>query len=131
MGSLKARRVGVREMRMLRYCLEEHRTNENTREEENVINTIELIRKRKLDLLRNVCQRDENEDMKRACEMRVCEMQIGGGRPKHKWEDTTRKDVEVCYLKQTNTQHMIRWKRLVAFGFRQVFANHTEQGVNS
>jgi len=116
------------EIRMLRYCLgitlEEHKTNENIRQEAKVMNVLELMRRR-LQWFGHICKR-EKEDIRRVHEIKVVGKR-NWGRPKHRWHDTTRKDLQSCSLNEEDAQNRVRWRSLINLGLRQPPATRTGQ----
>lgn len=78
----------------LRTSLEEFGTKEIIREEASAINITELMRKRRLEWLGNVCWGDRKEDFKRVMKS----MQYGGkrirGKQMYRWKDITRKTLK-------------------------------------
>ena len=77
-------------MRMLRYCLgislEKNRTNKGIREEANVMNILDMMKRQRLQPFGHVCRREREEDIKKLCELRV-ERSKNRGRPNHRWKD--------------------------------------------
>ena len=125
-----AERFSVCEMRMLRYCLgislEEHRTNESIREEANVMNILDMMKRRRLQWFGHVCRREREEDIRKVYELRV-EGRRSRGRPKHRWKDTIKKDLQSCSLNEEDAQDRIRWRSLIELGLRQAPATRTGQ----
>ena len=113
---------------MLRYCLrislEEHKTNESIRQEANVMSVLDLMRRRRLQWFGHVCRREEDDDIRRVHEMRV-EGKRNQGRPKHRWKDTIKKDLQSCSLSEDDAQDRIRWRGLIELGLRQAPATHS------
>ena len=123
-----AERFSVCEMRMLRYCLgislEEHKTNESIRQEANVMSVLDLMRRRRLQWFGHVCRREEDDDIRRVHEMRV-EGKRNRGRPKHRWKDTIKKDLQSCSLSEEDAQDRIRCRGLIELGLRQAPTTRT------
>ncbi|XP_046848167.1 uncharacterized protein LOC124441744 [Xenia sp. Carnegie-2017] len=117
-----AEKISVCEMRMIRYCLgvslEEHRTNESIREEANVMSILKLMRRKRLQWFGHVCRREEDVDIRRVYEMQM-EGRRKRGRPKHRWKDTIRRDMQLCGVKEEDTQDRAAWRSLIELGLRQ------------
>ena len=124
-----AERFSVCEMRMLRYCLEEHKTKESIRQEANVMSALDLMRRRRLQWFGHVCRREEDDDIRRVHEMQV-EGRRNRGCPKHRWKDKIRKDLQSCSLSEEDAQDRIRWRSLIELGLLQAPATRTGQSTD-
>ena len=115
-------RLCATEMRMLRYIqsisLEEHKRNEEIRKQAGVEAISVVMRKRRLQWYGHVCRREEREDIKRVCNIRVGGKR-GKGRPKHRWRDTIKADMKMWNMGEEDTDDRIRWRSLIELGAQQ------------
>ena len=103
------RRTATTEIRMVRWAmgvsLLEHRRNEEILEEATV------MRRRRLEWFGHIKRRDETENIRAVVEMKM-EGKRPRGRPKLRWYDTVRRDMNAWSIGEEWTTDRERWKSL-------------------
>jgi hypothetical protein len=116
-------------MKMLRYIhgisLEEHRRNEEIREQAGVEAISTLMRRRRLQWYGHVCRREDQDDIKRVTNIKVDGARTRG-RPKHRWKDTINADMKMWKLDTDDTKDRTRWRSLIELGAKQKPVTHKD-----
>jgi len=126
------KKISACEMRMLRYCLgvswEEHRRNVDIRKEARVVGIADMMRRKRLAWYGHVCRREEDSDVRRTSEMTIAARRKRG-KPKHRWLDTIRKDmnfIKECGLCKEDALNREKWRSVVTYW--QTLATREGQG---
>jgi hypothetical protein len=115
-------KIKATEMRMLRYIhridWKDHVTNEEVRRMSSIEAIDVSMRRRRLQWYGHVCRRDKEEDIRMVAEMRI-RGKRKRGRPKRRWLDTIKDDMQRWGLSKEDTDDRGRWHALIELGALQ------------
>ena len=104
------------------YCLgiklEEHQRSDDIRKKVNITDIRDLMAKRRLEWFGHVRRRKENEDIRKAADLKV-KGKRKKGRLKHRWRDTINPDLKLFDLNKEDTHDCVRWECLIELGLQQ------------
>ena len=112
-------KLNTTEMRKLRWAcgqtLLDHVENREMRGRAKVTELHRKIQEKKLRWYEHILRRDEEHVISRATNMKV-EGRRKHGRPRRKWMDCVREDLEEKQLSTEDAADRLRWKRVAANG---------------